>query len=210
MLKIKSQEKGENPMNQIALAKQKKGIAIALKQFPWLREYDGVSGTYLWDRYDENDRYCWYIGKAINILRRTAQHIVDGQSHLDKSIKKHGLRQTDDPVWRPEKWDIKILEKCDIEHLDVSESFWISEWQKKYPTGKMYNVESGGTTGKTIIGERKQRRDVKWKAEARAKVLAEYREYFDIVPNENAIKGKGELKAEPKKLKGEYYGTETN
>ena len=76
----------------------------------------------------------------------------------------------------------------------------------------MYNIESGGTTGKTIIGEKKQRRDVKWKAEARAKVLAEYREYFDLEPKDNAFKKNGynELKAEPKKLKGEYYGTETN
>lgn len=192
-------------MNQAVANKLKKGIAIALKQFPWLRNYDKQSGIYLWDRYDEDGKYCWYVGKAKNLLRRTAQHIMDGKSHLDKSIKKHGVNTYNDEALNPEKWKIAILQVCEIAELDTLEQHYINKWQKDHPNGKMYNIESGGTTGKTIIGERKQRRDVKWKAEARAKVIAEYREYFDIVPKDNAIKGKGELKAEPKKLKGEYY-----
>lgn len=190
-------------MNANIIAKQKRGIAIALKLFPWLRKYDKISGIYLWYRYNEDGVYCWYIGKAKNILHRTAQHIVDGQSHLDKSIKKHGL--TNDMAAEPTKWSMIVLRNCEIADLDEFERMYIGHWLRTNPNSKTYNVESGGTTGKTIIGEKKQRRDVKWKAEARAKVLAEYREYFDIVPNKNAIKGKGELKAEPKKLKGEYY-----
>ena len=195
-------------MNQTVANKLRKCIAIALNQFPWLRDWDKESGIYLWERYNEDGKYCWYIGKAKNILRRTAQHIMDGESHLDKSIKKHGM--TNDTVEKPNSWSIEILRGCKVSDLDEFESFYINQWKQNNPNGIMYNIESGGTTGKTIIGEKKQRRDVKWKAEARAKVLAEFREYFDIVPNENAIKGKGELKAEPKKLKGEYYGTETN
>jgi hypothetical protein len=139
---------------------------------------------------------------------RTAQHIVGSKSHLDKSIKKHGLSGVNDNGEHPFGWGL-VVEFVDEDMLDYQERKLIEHWRKNIG-GKMYNVESGGTTGKTIIGEKKQRRDVKWKAEARAKVLTEYREYFDIVPNKNAIKGKGELKAEPKKLKGEYYGTETN
>lgn len=190
-------------MNANIVARQKKGIAIALKQFPWLREYDKQSGIYLWSRYDEDGTFCWYIGKAKNLLRRTAQHIMDGQSHLDKSIKKHGF-------WENKKnehgWDLTIVERCPENKLDEREQYWIVMYRIVRPC-KMYNVESGGTTGKTIIGEKKQRRDIKWKAEARAKVLAEYREYFDIVPKDNAFKKNGynELKVEPKKLKGEYY-----
>lgn len=193
-------------MNQAVASKLRKGIAIALKQYPVLKEKGNQSGIYLWSRYDEDRTFCWYIGKAKNLLRRTAQHIMDGQSHLDKSIKKHGF-------WENKKnehgWDFTIVQCCPENKLDEREQYWIAMYMSIKP-GKMYNVESGGTTGKTIIGEKKQRRDIKWKAEARAKVLAEYREYFDIVPNKNAIKGNGELKAEPKKLKGEYYGTETN
>ena len=191
-------------MNAEVLARQKKGIAIALKQFPWLKEYDKVSGIYLWERHNEEGKYCWYVGQAKNILRRTAQHIVDGQSHLDKSIKKHGM--TNDMVEKPNSWSIEILRCCEVADLDEFESFYINQWKQNNPNAIMYNVESGGTTGKTIIGEKKQRRDVKWKAEAKEKLLAKYREYFHIVPTRNAFKkGTHELKAEPKQLKDEYY-----
>lgn len=192
-------------MNAEILARQRKGIAIALKQFPWLKEYDKKSGIYLWERYNEEDKYCWYVGQAKNILRRTAQHIVDGQSHLDKSIKAHGL--TNDQVLNPKKWSIGILQLCEPSDLDVQEQYFIAKWKRNNPNGIMYNVESGGTTGKTIIGEKKQRRDVKWRAEARTKVLAEYREYFDLEPKDSAFKKNGynELKAEPQKLKDEFY-----
>lgn len=191
-------------MNANIVARQRKGIAIALKQFPWLRTYDKQSGIYLWYRHDyENGTYCWYIGKAKNLLHRTAQHIMDSQSHLDKSIKKHGI--TTKPFG--DGWNLSVLEVCEVEDLDELEQYYIKDRQKRVPNGKMYNIESGGTTGKTIIGEKKQRRDVKWKAEARAKVLAEYREYFDLEPKDNAYKKNGynELKAEPKKLKDEFY-----
>lgn len=189
-------------MNQNIIAKQRQGMAIALRQFPELKDKGSESGIYIWQRQNEEGEYCWYIGKAKNLLRRTAQHIVDAQSHLDKSIKKHGFFNKEK---NPFGWEFGIIELCSVLKLDETERRHIKVHMEAYPNSKTYNVESGGTTGKTIIGEKKQRRDVKWKAEARAKVIAEYREYFDIVPNENAIKGKGELKAEPKKLKGEYY-----
>ena len=198
-------------MNKTAQDKLRQGIAIALNQFPWLREYDKKSGIYLWYRYDEDGTYCWYVGKAKNLLRRTAQHIVDGQSHLDKSIKKHGLSECMNIVrsWinnsKLTTWNIDILEICLEVELNELEQYYINKWQKDHPNGKMYNVESGGTTGKTIIGERKQRRDVKWKAEAKNKVLADYREYFNLQPKENAYKqNTKELKAKPKQLKEEF------
>ena len=202
-------------MNGDIIARQRRGIAIALKQFPWLKEYDKKSGIYLWSRWNKDEEYCWYIGKAKNILRRTAQHIIDGQSHLDKSIKKYGFAEYENidnlecSIGKPTTWSVTVLEVCGIEDLDKLEQYYIDKWKKDHPKGKMYNVESGGTTGKTIIGEKKQRRDIKWKAEARAKVIAEYREYFDIVPKDNAYKKNtylNELKAEPKRLKTEYYG----
>ncbi len=209
-------------MNQAVASKLRKGIAIALKQFPWLREYDKKSGIYMWQRYNEDMEYCWYIGKAKNLLRRTAQHITDGQSHLDKSIKKHGFFKSEENMYG---WGVCVLELCPENKLDERERAWIDhttlDLKLKKMKSKMYNIESGGTVGKTIIGEKKQRRDVKWKAEARAKVISEYREYFDIVPKPNAYKRAvkqdetlkiitSEMKIKPKKLKGEYYGTETN
>ena len=191
-------------MNADIIAKQRRGIAIALKQFPWLKEYDKKSGIYLWERYNEEDKYCWYVGQAKNILRRTAQHIVDGQSHLDKSIKAHGFLGGKEGDLG---WNVRVLQDCSEDLLDEYEKTWINVEKKGHPNGIMYNVESGGTTGKTIIGEKKQRRDVKWKTEAKKKVLADYREYFDLQPKENAYKNGGtELKAKPKQLKTEYYG----
>lgn len=191
-------------MNQAVANKLRQGIAIALKQFPWLRDWDKESGIYLWERHNEDGKYCWYIGKAKNIIWRTAQHIIDGKSHLDLSIKDHKFYDKDKNTTG---WQLRILLTCPESDLDYNEQLYIKNFQELYPDSRMYNVESGGTTGKTIIGEKKQRRDVKWKAEARAKVLAEYREYFDIVPKDNAYKKNGynELKAEPEKLKGEYY-----
>lgn len=192
-------------MNQTVANKLRKGIAIALKNFPYLKDCDGKSGIYFWNRIDENGEYCWYIGKAKNLLIRTAQHIVGSESHLDKSIKKHGLCGVNDNGEHPFGWCL-VVEFVDEDMLDQQERGLIEKWRKTVG-GKMYNVESGGTTGKTIIGERKQRRDVKWKAEAKNKVLAKYREYFDLQPKENAYKNGGtELKAEPKQLKTEYYG----
>lgn len=191
-------------MNKTAQDKLRQGIAIALKQFPWLRDYDKKSGIYIWERYNEDGVYCWYIGKAKNLLHRTAQHIIDGQSHLDKSIKKHGL--TNNPIENPSNWCVQILRVWDVEYLDEAERHYIHYWLNSYPNSKTYNIESGGTTGKTIIGEKKQRRDVKWKAEAKNKVLADYREYFDLKPKENAYnKNTKELKAKPKQLQDEYY-----
>lgn len=190
-------------MDRIVREKLRQGIAIALMQFPWLREYDKKSGIYCWSRYNEDREFCWYIGKAKNLLRRTAQHIVDGQSHLDKSIKKHGFLDLEKNM---SGWDFRIIEDCPENELDEKEQAWIELTRQVHPHGIMYNIESGGTTGKTIIGEKKQRRDVKWKAEAKNKVLADYREYFNLQPKENAYKkNTQELKADPKKLYDEFY-----
>ena len=188
-------------MNKIAQDKLRQGIAIALKQFPELEEDGDKSGIYLWHRINENLEYCWYIGKAKNLLRRTAQHIMGSQSHLDKSIKKHGFYET---FKNENGWCFDILWTCNEADLDQLEREWIADFQER--GGKTYNIESGGTTGKTIIGEKKQRRDVKWKAEAKSKVLADYREYFDLQPKENAYKqNTKELKAKPKQLHNEFY-----
>lgn len=190
-------------MDRIVREKLRQGIAIALKQFPFLNLYHQKSGIYLWERWDKNGKYCWYVGKAKNIIWRTAQHIIDGKSHLDLSIKDHKFYDKDKNT---SGWQFRILLTCPESELDYNEQLYIKNFQELYPDSRMYNIESGGTTGKTIIGERKQRRDVKWKAEAKTKVITDYREYFDLQPKENAYKkNTQELKAEPKKLYEEFY-----
>lgn len=54
---------------------------------PYLNE---GSGIYFLTRTDENGFKYAYVGQAVHILTRLAQHMV-GYQHIDLSIKKHGL-----------------------------------------------------------------------------------------------------------------------
>lgn len=51
---------------------------------------DGGSGIYVFTRTDEEGIRYAYIGQAVNLLKRTAEHL-SGFAHIDLSIKKHGL-----------------------------------------------------------------------------------------------------------------------
>lgn len=51
---------------------------------------DEGSGIYILTRFDENGFKYAYVGQAVHILTRLAQHMV-GYQHIDLSIKKHGL-----------------------------------------------------------------------------------------------------------------------
>jgi hypothetical protein len=65
-------------------AKNKKQL---LEVNPYLNE---GSGIYFLTRTDENGFKYAYVGQAVHILTRLAQHMV-GYQHIDLSIKKHGL-----------------------------------------------------------------------------------------------------------------------
>jgi hypothetical protein len=57
-------------------------------------EINKNSGIYIFTRVDENGIKYAYIGQAVNMLRRAAQHL-EGYQHIDLSIKKHGLFELD-------------------------------------------------------------------------------------------------------------------
>lgn len=65
-------------------AKNKKRL---LEVNPYL---DEGSGIYFLTRMDENGFKYAYVGQAVHLLTRLAQHMV-GYQHIDLSIKKHGL-----------------------------------------------------------------------------------------------------------------------
>ena len=65
-------------------AKNKKRL---LEVNPYLNE---GSGIYFLTRTGENGFKYAYVGQAVHILTRLAQHMV-GYQHIDLSIKKHGL-----------------------------------------------------------------------------------------------------------------------
>ena len=81
-------------------------------------------------------------------MDRNIAHIIGYQQHIDVSIKKRGFYSDDNPSG----WKLNVL-YYPKEDLDK----WERHWIELYRSGgyHLYNIESGGTDGKTIIGERK-------------------------------------------------------
>lgn len=77
------------------------------------------SGIYFLTRTDENGFRYAYIGQAVHILQRLAQHLV-GYQHIDLSLKKHGLYADDNP----NGWKIGFL-NFPISELDKQEQHYI-------------------------------------------------------------------------------------
>lgn len=77
------------------------------------------SGIYFLTRTDENGFRYAYIGQAVHILQRLAQHLV-GYQHIDLSLKKHGLYADDNPYG----WKIGFLNFSKSE-LDKQEQHYI-------------------------------------------------------------------------------------
>lgn len=80
---------------------------------------DNESGIYFLTRVDENCFKYAYIGQAVHILSRLAQHLV-GYQHIDLSIKKHGLY---DFKSNPYGWKIGFL------HYPTAE---LDKWEQHY------------------------------------------------------------------------------
>ena len=80
------------------------------------------SGIYFLTRTDENGFRYAYIGQAVHILQRLAQHLV-GYQHIDLSLKKHGLYADDNPYG----WKIGFL-NFPISELDKQEQLYIKAY----------------------------------------------------------------------------------
>lgn len=121
-------------------AKNKKRL---LEVNPHLNE---GSGIYFLTRTDENGFKYAYVGQAVRLLTRLAQHMV-GYQHIDLSLKKHGLYSEDNPYgW---KVDYSV---CEQKMLDRKEQYWI----KKYADlgYQLRNKTSGSQgEGKTQIDD---------------------------------------------------------
>ena len=82
-------------------------------------DLDEESGIYFLTRTDENGFKYAYVGQAVHILTRLAQHMV-GYQHIDLSIKKHGLHSEENPYgW---KIDFRHFSK---DKLDMLEQYYI-------------------------------------------------------------------------------------
>lgn len=109
------------------------------------------SGIYMFYRADENGKvFARYIGKSeTSILKRCASHLQGVKQHLDKSIKAHGLYSESNPTG----WQVMVVEYCLPQDCNERERKHIQYCQKLFID--LHNVESGGTSGKTDINERK-------------------------------------------------------
>lgn len=122
---------------------QKKLEKVILKACPTMPT---TSGIYFYTRIDEDGKYI-YIGKAVNLLRRSISHL-QGYQHIDISLKKRGFYSEDNK----NGWHLNYL--IFPEHLlDEKEAYYIKQYQDA--GYHLYNIESGGTLGKTIINEKK-------------------------------------------------------
>lgn len=83
---------------------------------------DEKSGIYILTREDENGFRYAYIGQAIHILTRLAQHLV-GFQHIDLSLKKHGLYSKENPYG----WTVDSYSYSEND-LDTQEQYWIKKY----------------------------------------------------------------------------------
>ena len=77
------------------------------------------SGIYFLTRFDENGFKYAYIGQAVHILQRLAQHLV-GYQHIDLSLKKHNLYSIENPYG----WKIGFMH-FPVSQLDEKEQYYI-------------------------------------------------------------------------------------
>ena len=135
-------------------------------------------GIYLFYRTNENNEKCVYVGQAIKILTRCAGHLATRkkQSHIDKSLQKHGLWSNDNQ----NGWFVSCIKNCSINELDYYEKYFISHYlTDEY---KVYNITGGGQLEKETYKQ----------IQEKLKILFE--KYLDVT-----IKGK-ETKIKQKKL----------
>ena len=104
------------------------------------------SGIYFYTRVDEDGKHA-YIGKAVDLIKRSVSHL-QGYQRIDLSLRKRGFYSKENESG----WHLNFL-LIPQNLLDEKEAYYIKQYQGA--GYELYNIESGGTTGKTIINERK-------------------------------------------------------
>lgn len=134
-----------------------------------------TSGIYILSRMDEDGFKYAYVGQAKNLLSRLASHLEGYTQHIDRSIKKHGLYNKDNPTG----WNVRYM-KCSVEELDEQERYY----EKLYANCgyQLRNKTSGGQDGeKTVIAETKHPKGYyDGIADGRKKLAKELRHLFDL------------------------------
>ena len=109
---------------------------------------DEKSGIYFLTRTDENGENQFYIGQALHIISRLAQHL-SGYQYIDISLKAHGFYSEENPYG----YKVNFLHFPQDE-LDEKEKYYIKQYLDKGWISK--NKTAGGQgKGKVQIAEYK-------------------------------------------------------
>jgi hypothetical protein len=121
---------------------------MTLTQFLGKKYY--TSGIYIWKRlpYADNPTPAYYVGKAMNIHKRTRIHRAAGYNDstaLHAALRKHRTSATDTAH---EQFEIAILEFCtkDDAMLKQREADWIAKLDT-FNDCDDYNLTPGGDSG---------------------------------------------------------------
>lgn len=164
---------GKKFVNYRQLFSVQNEIAKVIKQA--CPQIDNESGIYFLIREDteKNEKYA-YIGKGVDLLRRMVSHVQGYEQQIDKSLKKRGFYH---PTENWGGWKLNVLHFREFQ-LDEKEAYYIDKYRNAGYI--MYNVESGGTIGKTMINERKGPKTyTEGLSNGRYKAIGEVKEYFD-------------------------------
>ena len=79
-------------------------------------ELDDRSGIYFLIRIDEDGIKYAYIGQALHVLTRIAQHMSGYTQHIDRSLKAHGLHSDENPYG----WKVASVQtnKSDLDEME--------------------------------------------------------------------------------------------
>ena len=108
---------------------------------------DDRSGIYFLIRIDEDGIKYAYIGQALHVLTRLAQHMSGYTQHIDRSLKAHGLHSSENPYG----WKVASVRtnKSDLDEME-------QEYIKKFANAgyQLRNKTSGSQgVGKKQIDE---------------------------------------------------------
>lgn len=128
---------------------RKKEVANKLKKI--CPKITNDSGIYFYTReksMEEGGGRAFYIGKSRTLLDRCIAHDMGYAQRIDISLKKRKYYSESNPYG----WKLNVLTFPE-RLLDEKERYYIDLYVRI--GGECYNVESGGTIGKEIIGEKK-------------------------------------------------------
>lgn len=132
------------------------------------------SGIYILTRLDENGFKYAYVGQAVSIINRLAQHLI-GYQHIDLSLKKHKLYDKDK---NPYGWQVDYF-LCLKNELDNYEQEYILRYANM--GYQMRNKTIGSQSkGKAGLDDNKASKGYyDGLKQGRKNALKEVKEYFD-------------------------------